>query len=131
MHWAICWTCGDRRPMADTLKRVVAGEEDPDCLVCRDAGLEGILKSDTISFGQSLVPEVIDRAFDAARGCDLLLAVGSTLQVYPVAGVVPEARNHGARVVIVNAQETGMDHVAHEVLHGGIAEILPAVFSSV
>lgn len=130
MRWTICWTCGDRLPMEVTLQRVVAGEEDPDCLVCREAGREGILKSDTISFGQSLVPEVIDRAFAVARECDLLIAVGSTLQVYPVAGVVPEARNHGARIVILNAQETGMDHVAHEVLRGSISELLPVVLSA-
>lgn len=130
MHWTICWTCRDRLPMADTLKRVAAGEEDPDCLVCRSEGREGILKSDTISFGQNLIPTVIDRAFQVARECDLLLAVGSTLQVYPVAGVVPEARAHGARVVIVNAQETGMDHHADEVLRGGISEILPVILSA-
>lgn len=130
MHWTICWTCGDRLPMADTLRRVVAGEQDPDCLVCRDEGRQGILKSDTISFGQNLVAEVIDRAFQVARECDLLLAVGSTLQVYPVAGVVPEAKMHGARVVIVNAQETGMDRHADEVLRGGISEVLPLVLSA-
>jgi NAD-dependent deacetylase len=129
MHWTRCWTCDDRRPMAETLKRVVAGEEDPDCLVCREAGRHGILKSDTISFGQNLVPEVIDRAFQVARECDLMLAVGSTLQVYPVAGVVPEAKMHGARVVIVNAQETGMDRFADEVLRGGISEILPLILA--
>ena len=78
-----------------------AGEADPPC---RDCG--GILKSDTISFGQSLVPEVIDRAFRVARECDLLIAVGTTLAVYPVAGVVPEARRSGARIVIVNQGKT-------------------------
>jgi NAD-dependent deacetylase len=130
MHWTRCWTCGDRLPMADVLRRVAAEEEDPDCLVCRATGRHGILKSDTISFGQSLVPEVIDRAFAVAAECDLLLAVGSTLQVFPVAGVVPEAKRHGARVVIVNAQETGMDHLADEVLRGGISEILPLVVAA-
>jgi NAD-dependent deacetylase len=124
MHWTICWSCGDRRPMAETLMRVRAGEEDPPCRLCN-----GILKSDTISFGQNLVPEVIDRAFQVARECDLLLAVGSTLQVYPVAGVVPEAKRAGARIVILNAQETGMDHLADAVLRGGISELLPRLLS--
>ena len=63
-----------------------AGEADPPCLVCG-----GILKSDTISFGQALVPEVIDRAFDVSEQCDLMLAVGSTLSVYPAANCVPIA----------------------------------------
>ena len=76
--WTRCWDCQDRRPMAEALDRVRAGEEDPPCVVCG-----GILKSDTISFGQSLVPEVIDRAMRVSEECDLLLAVGSTLQRLP------------------------------------------------
>ena len=98
MWWTRCWECGDRRPMAETLDRVRAGEEDPPCLVCG-----GILKSDTISFGQALVPEVIDRAMQVSGECDVLLAVGSTLAVYPVANCVPLAKSAGAKVVIVNA----------------------------
>ena len=70
--------------MEDALVRVRAGEEDPRCLACG-----GILKSDTVSFGQPLVPAVIDRALRAAHACDLLLCVGSTLQVQPVAGHGP------------------------------------------
>lgn len=129
MHWSICWTCGDRLAMSETLRRVVAGEPDPDCLVCRAAGRNGILKSDTISFGQNLVPEVIDRAFRVAADCDLLIAVGSTLQVYPVAGVVPEARRHGASVIIVNGAETGMDTVANLVIRDDIQAVLPHLLS--
>ena len=78
--WTRCWECQDRRPMAETLARVDAGEEDPPCAACG-----GILKSDTISFGQALIPEVIDKAMQASEECDLLLAVGSTLAVYPPA----------------------------------------------
>jgi NAD-dependent deacetylase len=118
----MCWRCGERSPMARTLARVRAGEEDPACLRCG-----GILKSDTISFGQALVPEVIDRAMQVAGEADLLLAIGSTLQVYPVAGAVPLARRAGARVVIVNAEPTAMDDVADALLRGSIGEILPAI----
>ena len=64
MWWTRCWDCQDRRPMAETLARVHAGEEDPPCEVCG-----GILKSDTISFGQALVPEVIDRAMAVSEEC--------------------------------------------------------------
>ena len=74
---------GVRRPAADGARRwigCVAGEEDPPCLVCG-----GIIKSDTISFGQALVPDVIDRAMQVSGECDVMLAVGSTLSVYPVA----------------------------------------------
>jgi len=127
MHFTLCWTCGDRRPMVEALDRVRAGEVDPDCLVCRAEGRSGILKSDTISFGQDLVPAVIDRAFRAAGECDLLLAIGSTLQVYPVANMVPLARQSGASVVIVNGEPTKMDHAADVVIRGQIGEILPAL----
>jgi len=119
MRWTRCWSCGDRRPMREALERVLAGEDDPPCLVCG-----GIQKSDTISFGQPLVPEVIDRAMAAAASCDVLLAVGSTLSVYPAANCVPIARRAGASVAIVNGSETEMDHVAHVVLRGDISEVL-------
>jgi NAD-dependent deacetylase len=131
MHWTMCWMCGDRRPMPEALARVRDGEEDPECLVCRAHGEHGILKSDTISFGQNLVPEVIDRAMVAAERCDLLLAIGSTLQVYPVAGMVPVASRSGAAIVIVNAEPTQMDGLADVVLRGQIGEILPALVDSV
>ncbi len=118
----MCWGCGERAPMERALERVRAGEEDPRCLRCG-----GILKSDTISFGQALVPEVIARAMLAAGECDLLLAVGTSLQVYPVAGVVPEAKAAGARVVIVNAAPTPMDDLADLVLSDSISAVLPEI----
>lgn len=118
----VCMGCGWRGPMLETLERVRAGEADPPCLACG-----GILKSATISFGQALVPEVIDRAMMVAAQADLLLAVGSTLQVYPVAGAVPAAKSAGAKVAIVNAQPTAMDDIADAVLPGSISEILPRI----
>lgn len=121
---AMCWSCQTRYPMQEVLDRVRAGEEDPRCSRCG-----GILKSDTISFGQALVPEVIDRAMQVAAEADLLLAIGSTLQVFPAANVVPVARQAGARIVIVNAQPTGMDDMADAVLAGSIGDILPAIVS--
>jgi NAD-dependent deacetylase len=125
MRKFMCWGCGMRGPMQRVLERVRAGEEDPRC---RDCG--GVLKSDTISFGQQLVPEVIDRAMQAAGEADLLLAVGSSLQVYPVAGAVDIARSAGAKIVIVNAQPTPFDEIADAVLGGSISAVLPAIISS-
>jgi NAD-dependent deacetylase len=122
MRRAMCWGCGRRVPMQDVLARVRAGEADPACEVCG-----GILKSDTISFGQALVPAVIDRAMAAAGEADLLLAVGSTLQVYPAASVVPVAKAAGARIVIINNQPTPMDSIADALLRGPIGDVLPAV----
>jgi NAD-dependent deacetylase len=123
MRWSRCWTCDDRRPMQETLQRVRDGEEDPHCLVC---GV-GVLKSDTVSFGQSLVPEVIDAAMRAADECDLLLAAGSTLSVFPAANVVPRAKAGGARIVIVNGEQTAMDRFADALVIGSLGEVLPAL----
>ena len=122
MHEVVCMSCGERAPMQRALDRVRAGEDDPDCRTCG-----GILKSATISFGQNLVADDLARAADAARRCDLLLAVGSTLSVYPVADMVPVARMGGALVVFVNGSETAMDHLADAVLRGSISEVLPAL----
>jgi NAD-dependent deacetylase len=120
MRKVMCWSCGMRAPMQKALDRVRAGEADP---ACRDCG--GILKSDTISFGQQLVPEVIDRAMRSAGEADLFIAVGTTLQVYPVAGTVDVARDARARIVIVNAQPTPFDDVADAVFREPISETLP------
>ena len=117
-----CWECQDRRPMDQALERVRAGDDDPACLECG-----GILKSDTISFGQALVPEVIDRAMRVSDECDVMLAVGSTLSVFPAANCVPRAKAAGAQVIIVNADETAMDRYADWLLVGQIADILPTL----
>jgi NAD-dependent deacetylase len=119
-----CWDCADRRPMEQALDRVRAGDPEPACLECN-----GILKSDTISFGQALVPEVIDRALRVSDECDVLLAVGSTLSVFPAANCVPRAKTAGAHVIIVNGDETAMDRYADHLLMGPISEILPALVS--
>ena len=120
MRRCMCWNCGWRGPMQQVLQRVRAGEADPPCRRCG-----GILKSDTISFGQALVREVIDRAMQAAAEADLMLAVGSTLQVYPVAGAVEVAAQAGARVLIMNDQPTPLDGLADLLRRGPIGELLP------
>jgi len=120
LHEVVCMACGERAPMERALMRVRAGEEDPPCRSCG-----GILKSATISFGQNLVPEDLERAQRVATECDLLLAIGSTLAVYPAAGVVPIARQSGARIVILNADPTEMDDLADAVVRGSISELLP------
>lgn len=117
-----CMACGERAPMSRALDRVVAGEEDPECRSCG-----GILKSATISFGQGLVARDLQRAEIAARECDLLLAIGTTLGVYPIAGMVPTAREAGARIVIINGESTEMDSIADSILRGSISEILPRI----
>jgi NAD-dependent deacetylase len=123
MRSFMCWGCGMRGPMQKVLDRVRAGEEDPRC---RDCG--GILKSDTISFGQNLVREVIERAMRCAGEADCFVAVGTSLQVYPIAGAVSEAKSAGARVVIVNAEPTPFDDIADAVLSDSIGKTLPRIF---
>ena len=120
MREVVCLDCGERAPMERALARVRAGEEDPPCRSCG-----GILKAATISFGQGLVPEDLRRAERAAARCDLMLAVGTKLSVFPIAGVVPVAKRAGARVVIVNAEPTDMDELADAVLRGPIGSLLP------
>lgn len=116
----VCMACGMTAPMQKALDRVRAGEEDPPC---RDCG--GILKSATISFGQNLVPEVIERALRSAREADLFFAIGTSLQVYPIAGAVELARSAGARIVILNAEPTPFDATAHAVFRERIGDVLP------
>ena len=120
-----CLDCDQRAPMQRALDRVRAGEEDPSCRSCG-----GILKSATISFGQGLIEEDLRRAFDAARDCDLMLAVGTSLAVFPIARVVPKAHESGARVVILNGEATDMDDRADAVLRGEIGKVLPRLISA-
>ena len=119
-------SCGWRGPMPPVLDRVRSGEDDPACDRCG-----GILKSATISFGQPLVPQVIERAMRAAEQADLLLAIGSSLQVYPAAGIVPLAKEAGARLVIVNAEPTPFDDLADVVLRDPIGRVLPSICADV
>lgn len=120
MFETACLSCGDRRPMHAALDRVEAGEADPPCLVCG-----GILKSATISFGQSLDPGVLERARDAAVAGDLMLVAGSSLAVQPAAGLVGLAARAGVPVVICNESETGYDRLAAFVLRGRLGSVLP------
>lgn len=117
-----CLACGDRRPMAETLARVRDGDPDPACRVCG-----GILKSATISFGQNLDPALLSRAQEAAAACDLFLAIGTSLSVYPVARLPELALEYGARLVIINAEPTHLDQRADVVLRGSAAGVLTSL----
>ena len=117
-----CLRCGRGGPIKDALARVRSGDEDPRCERCG-----GILKTATISFGQPLVPAVIERAQLAAAACDLFLAIGTSLTVHPVAALPEIALRAGARLVILNAQETPYDPYASAILRGGVGETLPAI----
>lgn len=122
MREVMCMTCDERAPMERAVERVRAGEEDPPCRTCG-----GILKSAAILFEQSLIHDDIVRAEHAADACEVLLAVGTTLAVYPAAGMVPKAHRAGAKVVILNAEPTDLDHLADLVIRAPIGEVLPAI----
>jgi NAD-dependent deacetylase len=117
-----CLSCADRTPMTEALDRVERGEEDPRCLRCG-----GLLKSATVSFGQSLDPAVLAAAGAAAADCDLLLVVGSSLTVQPAAGLVDVATGAGAAAVIVNAESTPYDDVAAALIRDPIGIAVPAL----
>ena len=119
------WRCEDCRatgPMSEAAARVRGGDPDP---ACPDCG--GIIRAQTILFEEALDAQVLDAAFAAAEACDVLIAVGTALSVYPVAGLVPLAAEHGARTLILNAEPTPFDGLADEVLDGDLQERLPAV----
>jgi NAD-dependent deacetylase len=124
-RWVACLACHRRTPMPDVLTRIEAGERDPSCLDCG-----GILKSATVSFGQNLDPDVLAAAVEASRDCDLFMAVGTSLTVYPAAGLCDYALAAGARLVILNAQHTPYDPAAHAVLRDPISDVLPRLVAT-
>ncbi|MGH2806784.1 MAG: SIR2 family NAD-dependent protein deacylase [Actinomycetota bacterium] len=122
MRDVVCMSCGERAPMQRALDRVRAGEEDPECRSCG-----GILKSATISFGQNLVREDLDRAYSAAGAVDLFMAAGTSLTVFPVAQLPQVALDAGADVAILNAEPTPFDALATWVLRGPLSLSLPRI----
>ncbi len=119
-----CLDCDYRTTMNAVLERVRAGEEDPGCPECG-----GIMKSATISFGQALIADDLTRAQIAADECDLLLAIGSSLMVNPIASIVPRAVRNGASLVIINGEPTQFDQLADAVVGGSISDVLPQIIS--
>ncbi|MDQ3956717.1 MAG: NAD-dependent deacylase [Actinomycetota bacterium] len=126
LRQVMCMSCDERAPMEAALERVRAGEADPPCRTCG-----GILKSATISFGQALVEDDVERAHAAAEGCDVFLAIGTSLTVYPVAYLPAVARRAGAALVVMNAEPTPYDARADAVLRMPLGRALPALAEQV
>jgi len=120
----VCLSCGHGGPMAEVLERVRQGEEDPDCPACG-----GLLKSAAISFGQKVPLEAMRRAESAVRASDLLLVVGTRLEVFPAAELPHLAIAAGIPIVIVNAEPTRYDRHARAVLRQPISEVLPRILA--
>lgn len=117
-----CEDCGATGPMTSMLAKVEAGDPDPRC-----PGCGGITRATVILFEEPLDRDVLDAAVELAEEADLVLAIGSSLSVHPVAGLVPYAVGHSAKLVILNAEETPYDYLATAILREPIQVVLPAL----
>jgi NAD-dependent deacetylase len=130
VHETVCLSCSHKLPTSEVLSRVRAGDQDPRCQErVRGSLCGGLLKVATVSFGQRLKVADLQRAVRAVQSSDMLLVVGSSLQVDPVAGLVPLAVETGAAVAIVNATPTRHDEIADVVVRGSISAVLPRLVS--
>ncbi|MGB5092993.1 MAG: Sir2 family NAD-dependent protein deacetylase [Parvibaculum sp.] len=120
--YARCLDCGARHELDDVKAMLELTGEPPACISCG-----GIVKSATISFGQAMPEAEMDRARDATLGCNLFIAIGSSLQVYPAAGFPILARKNGASLVILNREATPLDEIADLVIHDEIGPVLSSV----
>ncbi|MGX9874817.1 SIR2 family NAD-dependent protein deacylase [Streptomyces cellulosae] len=118
----VCTECHARTPMEDALARLTAGEDDPPCVDCG-----GVLKPATVMFGEALDPMVLGEAVAITKACTLFIAAGTSLQVHPAAGLAQVAADHGARLIVVNAEPTPYDDLADEVVREPIGTSLPAL----
>jgi len=116
--YAKCLDCGQRHELDDLQLPYERGEEIV-CMYCA-----GLLKTATISFGQSMPEAEMIRATEESRVCDLFLVLGSSLVVFPAAGLPIEAKRHGAKLIIVNREPTDLDSYADLVLNEEIGPLL-------
>ncbi|MEU4180651.1 Sir2 family NAD-dependent protein deacetylase [Streptomyces sp. NPDC026589] len=123
-HRVACTRCHVRSSMAVALERVEAGEADPACTACG-----GVLKPATVMFGERLDPQVLADAMAIAKACEVFVTVGSSLQVQPAASLVGIAAEHGARLVVVNAEPTPYDELADEIVREPIGVSLPKLLA--
>jgi len=117
-----CLACGARFDAETMLQRFIETEVPPDCPECG-----GLTKHATVSFGQTLPPEILEEALNLSRQADLFLAMGSSLVVHPAASLPALARQAGARLVIINRDPTPLDDLADEVISASIGETLVAI----
>ncbi len=126
MQWVVCLDCGQRYPLAQIEARLKEGEEIPDCASCR-----GILKPDIVLFGEALPEKVFEEAAFRSSNCDLFIAIGSTLLVYPAAYMPIYALDAGARLVIINLSSTPMDRQAAVLIRARAGETMTGVLKKV
>ncbi len=113
--------CGWRAPVDWVFEAIASGDPDPLCPLCG-----GLVKSSTVSFEQALFPGVVEDALAMAAQADLMVAIGSSLVVYPAADLPLVALRNGARLAILNDEPTPLDDVADLVVRGRAGDVLPA-----
>ena len=116
-----CLKCGQRFDF-DNVYEMSGKEIPPSCSEC-----QGMIRPDVIMFGEALKTDVLRAAFEEAEACDFVLAIGSSLVVYPAADIPARARRRGAKLAIINKDETPMDHSANYVLREAAGSVLPAI----
>lgn len=119
---AVCLNCGKSWPIGEIQTRLEEGELDPRCEACR-----GFIKPATVSFGQAMPEAELARAFDCAAKSNLLLMIGSSLQVEPAASIPREAHRAGAKLLFVNRTDTPWDHLAAIHFREDAGEVLEAI----
>ncbi len=118
--FALCLDCNERYELSWVRRRMDAANGcAPDCPACG-----GFIKTATVSFGQAMPDAAMRRAQDLAQSCDLFLAIGSSLVVWPAAGFPLIAKRNGARLIIVNREPTEFDEIADLVVHEDIGTVL-------
>jgi len=124
MYRAVCLSCGAPSTTREAIERVLAGEDDPRCVLCG-----GILKTGTVMFGEALDAVVLNRAVSEAQQADVFLAIGTSLRVQPAASLVDLAAQSGARVIVVNAEPTPYDQLAERVVREPIDAAVPLLLA--
>ncbi|MFX0166521.1 MAG: NAD-dependent deacetylase [Promethearchaeota archaeon] len=122
---AKCLNCGKIFPITTMVNQVLQGNR-PSCEDCN-----GMLKPNAIFFGEPLESQVLMAADQMVKDCDLIIVLGSSLVVYPVAWYPQRALSNGAKLAIINIQETDFDSMATIVIHDKIGEIFPKIVSLV
>ena len=123
---ASCLDCGKRWPIAAILVRLEADDLDPQCDRC-----SGAIKPDTISFGQAMPQRDMNRAFEVAAECDLMIMIGSSLVVHPAALLPGVAARAGAKLIYINRTETPYDELADVIYRGGCGEVMQGIMELV
>ena len=116
---ASCLDCGKMWPIEDIQVRLEADDLDPECDRCG-----GAIKPDTVSFGQSMPQKEMNRAFEVEQGCDLMIMIGSSLEVQPAASIPGVAAKGGASLIFINRTETPYDHIADVIYREGCGEVM-------